>query len=158
MSKQSGEREYYSGVPWVYVTPQEARNHPLGRPGLIIWGIATCFIVISVLKFWWLMGDGAGIASAFLNSIWPFLAGVGLMLRVPWAVFLAIVPSALTLYLLVRGMGSSASIYYLLETILHVGILFYLIDADRPNLIYRHRYRKYSAAEAGDAPDKSDAG
>ena len=44
-------------------------------------------------------------------------------------------------------MGAERSVIYLFETIANVGILFYLIDGDRPNLIYRHRYRQYSAKE-----------
>ena len=32
-----------------------------------------------------------------------------------------------------------------------IGIVFYMVEGDRPNLIYRHRYRSYRAErEAGD--------
>ena len=41
----------------------------------------------------------------------------------------------------------------LIADIANVGILFYLIDGDRPNLIYRHRYRKYSAVTGGKNAD-----
>ena len=147
--------DFYSGVPWENVTASQAHAHPLGKLGLILWAIVTYFIGIAVLKFWLTLDFGAGFGTAFLNGIWPLLVGIGLALRVPWAVIMAMISAALTVYALVRGLGGDGSLITLFETIANVGILFYLIDGDRPNLIYRHRYSKYSAVE-GDG-DESDA-
>jgi len=150
MSQKNQSRDLYSGIPWVDVTPEQARAHPLGKPGLLIWAIAVYFLFIAGLKFYLSMSYDTGIGVALLNAIWPFLAAIGLLLRVPWSVFMAIVSAALTVYALMRGMGSDGSLIYLAETLANVGILFYLIDGDRPNLIYRHRYRKYSVEESHD--------
>lgn len=136
--------DFYSGIPWVNVTPQQAHSHPKGRLNLLLWAIAGYFIAIGVLKFGLALNYGAGFGIAALNGVWPMLTGLGLALRVPWAVIMAMISAALTVYALVRGLGGDGSIIVLLETLINVGILFYLVDGDRPNLIYRHRYRKYS--------------
>ncbi|AKS46619.1 hypothetical protein SAMN05444287_1736 [Octadecabacter temperatus] len=147
MSDKPSRRDFYSGIPWVNVTAQEAHAHPLGKLGPIEWVIVVYFIGISILKFWLSFDYGMGLGGAFLNSIWPFLVGLGLALRVPWAVIMAMISAALTAYALVRGLGGGGDLITLFEMIASVGILFYLIDADRPNLIYRHRYRKYSVED-----------
>ena len=147
MSDKPKRRDFYSGIPWVNVTAQEAHAHPLGKLGPIEWTIAIYFIAISILKFWLAFDYGYGFGVAFLNSIWPFLVGLGLAFRVPWSVIMAMVSTALTAYALVRGLGGGGDLITLFEMIASVGILFYLIDADRPNLIYRHRYRKYSVED-----------
>jgi len=147
MFDKPNRRDFYSGIPWVHVTAQEAHAHPLGRLGPIEWAISIYFIAIAVLKSWLALDYGLGFGGAFLNGIWPLLVGLGLVLRVPWAVIMAMISAALTAYALVRGLGGGGDLIALFEMIASVGILFYLIDADRPNLIYRHRYRKYSVED-----------
>lgn len=171
MSEQKRPRDFYSGIPWVSVTPEQARAHPKGKPGVILWIIAIYFLFVGGWKFWFALDLGAGFGIAVLNGIWPFLAGVGLLMRVPWSVFMAIVSAAVTIWALLRSTRATATLYnsaeqftnvgmtglfgietygdafflvLLVEMILHVFILFHLMDGDRPNLIYRHRYRKYS--------------
>lgn len=150
MTRNKQRRDFYSGIPWVDVTPEQARAHPKGQLGLLLWAIVAYFLFIAVIKTYLALSFGAGFGIAVLNAIWPFLAGIGLALRVPWSVFMAVVSAGLTAYALLRGFGTNASVIYLFETIANVGILFYLIDGDRPNLIYRHRYRQYSAGKADD--------
>lgn len=175
MADNKKRMDFYSGVPWVQITPEQARGHPKGKPGIVLWLIALYFIFTGVAKFIWALDLGAGVGIALLNSVWPFLAGVGLLLRVPWSVFLAIVSAALTLWALLRATRATAALYnsveaaanislahvifgigeygdayflvLLVEMVAQVGILFYLMDGERPNLIYRHRYRQYSAAK-----------
>lgn len=147
MSEKPKRGDFYSGIPWVNVTAQEAHAHPLGKLGPIEWAIALYFIALATLKVGLTLAYGFGFGNAFLNGIWPFLVGLGLALRVPWAVIMALISAALTAYALVRGLGGGGSLITLFEMIASVGILFYLIDADRPNLIYRHRYRKYSVED-----------
>ncbi|MCF2872105.1 hypothetical protein L0664_13600 [Octadecabacter sp. G9-8] len=143
--------DFYSGLPWVNVPPEQARAHPKGKLNLILWLIAAYFVAIGALKFGLVLSYGAGIGVAILNGIWPVLTGIGLALRVPWAIIMAMISAGLTVYALVRGLGGDGTLITLFEVIANVGILFYLLDGDRPNLIYRHRYRKYSADEdAGD--------
>lgn len=139
--------EYYSGVPWVHVTPAEARAHPMGRPGPLLIGIGLFFIATAAWKGWATLAAGAGVGWAVANSAWPFLTGLGLIFGVPWAVVMAGISAALTLWFLVRNLGADGGLYYLFEMIAYTGILFYLVDGERPNLVYRHRYRKYSAGE-----------
>lgn len=147
MSDKPSRRDFYSGIPWVNVTAKEAHAHPLGKLGPIEWAIALYFLAIAILKFWLVLSYDFGFGAAVLNSIWPLLVGLGLALRVPWAVIMAMVSAALTAYALVRGLGGGGNLITLFEMIASVGILFYLVDADRPNLIYRHRYRKYSVED-----------
>ncbi|PVA07952.1 hypothetical protein [Thalassorhabdomicrobium marinisediminis] len=138
--------DFYSGVPWVYVTVEQAHAHPKGRLNLLLWLIAAYFVATGLLKFALAWQYGAGLGVSLLSSIWPFLTGIGLALRVPWSVVMAAVSTGLTAFALVRGLGTGDSLLTLVEMLVNVGILFYLLDGDRPNLIYRHRYRKYSAA------------
>ncbi len=148
MSDKQQRGDFYTGIPWVYVTGDQARNHPKGHLNLILWAVVAYFLGIAALKFGWVISAGGGIGIALLNSIWPFLTGLGLAFRVPWAVIMASVAAGLTVWALLRGFGDG-SLGPLAETIANVGILFYLIDGDRPNLIYRHRYRKYSVEKEG---------
>ncbi|MEJ6639466.1 MAG: hypothetical protein QNL58_03850 [Octadecabacter sp.] len=146
MSK-SNRRDFYSGIPWEHVTRAQAHSLPQGMLGLILWGAVIYFIGIGILKFYLTLNFGASVGVAVLNSIWPILTGLGLAFRVPWAVIMAMISAALTVYALIRGLGGDGSLITLAEVLINVGILFYLIDGDRPNLIYRHRYRKYSVDE-----------
>lgn len=147
MTNKKQRGDYYSGISWAYVTREQAHAHRLGKLGLILWAIVAYFIGIAVLKFGLVIYYDAGIGIAILNSIWPLLAGLGIALRAPWAVVMAAVSAFLTAYALVRGLGDQNSVVILFEIIANVGILFYLVDGDRPNLIYRHRYRKYSETD-----------
>lgn len=164
MNSHKPSRDQYSGIPWVDVTPEQARAHPKGNLGVALWVISLYFIGVSVVKLILSVSYGGGFGVVLLNCIWPFLAGLGLILRVPWSVFMVIVSTAITAYGLMRGLqvqftlpegapqpDAWQTLPYLFEMIASVGILFYLIDGDRPNLIYRHRYRQYSAGE--DAAD-----
>jgi len=141
--------EFYSGIPWVNVPPEQARAHPKGQLNWILWLIVVYFLGVAVFKFWWVLSLGGGLGLAVLNSIWPLLAGLGLAMRVPWSIMMAIVAAAFTAYALVRGLGDQAGLVRLFETLINVGIVFYLMDGERPNFIYRHRYRKYSV-ESGE--------
>ena len=153
MNDYETKPDFYSGVPWVYVPPEQARAHPKGKLNLILALIAGYFIAIGVLKFGLALSYGTGLPTAILNGIWPLLTGIGLAMRVPWSILMACVSAGLTVYALLRGFGEAGSLVILLETIANVGILFYLIDGDRPNFVYRHRYRKYSVEAGQDSDD-----
>lgn len=150
MDSNESKPDFYSGLPWVYVPPEQVRAHPKGRLNLILWLIATYFIGIGLLKFYLSLQQGHGIGIGIANGIWPLLTGIGLAIRAPYAVLMACVSAGLTVYALLRGIGQEGTVTILLETIANVAILFYLIDGDRPNFVYRHRYRKYSVEDAKD--------
>ena len=150
MTDKKKRGDFYSGIPWVFVTPEQARAHSKGTLGFWLWLIVVYFIATAILKFYLSISYNAGLTIAILNSIWPLFVGLGLAIRAPWAVILAAISAALTVFALVRGLGGNGTLITLFETLMNVGILFYLVDSDRPNLIYRHRYRKYSAVDADD--------
>lgn len=154
MASRKQKTDFYSGIPWVHVTPEQARALPQGKLNLFLYAICIYFLCVAALKFGFILSVGAGLGVALLNSIWPFLTGLGLLFRVPWAIIMAVVSASLTVWFLVRGPQiagtDGASLVPMCETIFNVGILFYLVEADRPNLIYRHRYRKYSVEQTED--------
>jgi len=148
MARRKFRPDFYSGVPWVYVTPEQARSLPQGKLNLTLYLISLYFVVIGLVKFYLVLSIGAGFLSALLNGLWPLLTGLGLLCRVPWSIIMAVGAGTLTGWFLVRGAISvdagQAELFVLFDVIINVGIVFYLVDADRPNLIYRHRFRKYS--------------
>ncbi|AGI67723.1 hypothetical protein OAN307_c20910 [Octadecabacter antarcticus 307] len=148
MTDRKKRGDFYSGIPWVPVSPEQARAHSKGALGPLLWAIVVYFIAIAVLRLYLSLTYGLGPTTAILNSIWPLLVGLGLAIRAPWAVIMAAISAALTIFALARGLGNDGNLITLFETLANVGILFYLVDADRPNLIYRHRYRKYSVVDA----------
>jgi len=143
MSKNQSKPDFYSGIPWVYVTGEQARNLPKGRLNPTLWLIVGYFILVAALGFWLAFYYRAGLGTALVYGVLPLLTGLGLAFRIPWSVVMAMIVTGLSAYGLIRGLGGN-SVLALLQTIANMGILFYLVDGDRPNLIYRHRYRKYS--------------
>jgi len=155
-SRSRDERaDKMTGIPWVYVGRAAAHAHPKGQLGPLEWAIAVFMILVGLGKIWALLADGSGVPMALGVAIWPVLAGVGLIIRIPWALVLTVISAGLTLLQLFRGLkggivGDMVAWIYLAEMLIFTGILFYLMDGERPNLIYRHRYRKYSVLRDGD--------
>ena len=143
--------DFYSGIPWVHIEPEQARALPQGKLNLILYMISLYFIATALLKFGFVVSIGAGLGVALFNSVWPFLTGLGLLFRVPWSIVMAIGSATLTVWSLIRGpqvgIVEGSTLVPMFETIINIGILFYLVEGDRPNLIYRHRYRKYSVED-----------
>lgn len=153
MKDNETKPDFYSGIPWVYVDPEQARAHPKGKLNLILWVIVAYFLAIGLINMGLALSFGASVLVALLTGIWPLLTGLGLALRVPWSVLMASVSAGLTVYALVRGVDAGAPLLILFEIVANAAILFYLIDGDRPNFIYRHRYRKYSVETEGRTDD-----
>ena len=152
MPRRIEERDAYSGLSWVYVDPQQVRDHPKGRLNAILWGIVLFLVGSGLLKLVVFLNAGAALSMALLSGLLPVLTGLGLALRVPFALVVAIIMAGITLYSTVGAMGSDQSIWFLVDSLVAAGIIFYLLDGDRPNFIYRHRYRKYS--ELSDDPQR----
>lgn len=152
MSRRIEERDAYSGLTWVYVSPRDVRDHPKGRLNTILWAIVLFLVGSGLLKLIVFVDAGAALSIALLSGLFPILTGLGLALRMPFALVIAIIMAGIALYTTVGAMGSEESLWFLVDSLVAVGIIFYLLDGDRPNFIYRHRYRKYS--ELSDDPSE----
>ncbi len=143
-----------NGAQWVHVTPAEAHGHPKGRPGLVLWVIAAWFAASGGLEVALVMAAGAPLWSGALGML-SLVAGVGLILRVPWAYVLAVLLPARFVIGFVQSVGGGAAgltgapqadqAFVLVQAVIAALVMFYLIEGERPNLIYRHRYRSYEA-------------
>ena len=139
--------DYYSGIPWVYVDPAQARAHPKGQLTWVLTAIGGYLVLTGLWKAWVFADAGYAWGVVILGGILPLLAGAGLLLRMPWAIVVTIVMAGFTLYAFVRNLRADPDLFLLVDALIAVGIIFYLIEGDRPNFIYRHRYRKYSVED-----------
>lgn len=138
-----GGRDPVTGAQWIHVTPGMARNHPQGRLNLILWAIVGYYLAMAGLRVEQAVEWGGVPSGAFvLATLMPLLCAAGLAFRVPWAVLIVTALSALSVLsnLSVIGAGNPAVVVEIIVTVL---IILYLLEGDRPNLIYRHRYRSY---------------
>lgn len=155
MNDRDERKDAYSGIPWVYVTRQEVWAHPKGRLSPALWAIAIYLLFAGVSKMALLYSESVPLGWSIILGSFPFLCGVGLILRAPWAIILATISAGASVFQLVAGLGSvgagasfglgAPQFWLLFHLLASVGIVFHLMDGDRPNFIYRHRYRKYSA-------------
>lgn len=147
------------GRQWVYVTGAEALAHPQGRPGILIYLIVLWFMGAGVLE---LTSPHLGIVG-FGFALLSILVGVGLVLRnrvayllalfLPWRHFLGLIP-----VLRLVEIAPDYSAYSFVLAFINAGIgflvAFYLFEGDRPNLIYRNRYRSYRAEAEAENHDR----
>lgn len=146
----SQKQDLYSGIPWANVTREQARAHPQGQLNLILWGIALYLIGSGLWKTWMLWQADMPLMAIGLSGLLPVLTGLGLIIRAPWAVVLAVILAGLGAFAFVKALGQGVDPAILIDGLIAVGVLTYLLEGDRPNLIYRHRYRKYSALKEKD--------
>lgn len=145
-----GKMDQQTGAQWVYVTPDMARAHPQGKLNAALWAIATVFVALGLLKL------AAAVSAGFafilvLGGAFQLLTGVMLAMRAPYAVLLAGAQLLITLFGTVTS-GMMGELFQLGVLIFSAGSLFYLTEGDRPNLIYRHRYRSFRGkSDAGDS-------
>ena len=133
-----GKMDQQTGAQWVNVTPEMARAHPQGKLNLALWCIAAVFVAFGILRIASAVLDGGGLFAGCLQVF----TGVLLAMRAPWAVLIAGAQMLLTIFSLVTG-GFGDHWIGLALLMFSFGALFYLIEGERPNLIYRHRYRSY---------------
>ena len=140
------------GRHWVYLTAQEAHGHPKGGPGPVEYGMALWFSLIAAFEAVVNIGYGQFGPVQLVFTGLMLLCAVGLIIRAPWALVLAVLLAVRGMFGFVQLIGGGAfevppvlALYGVVNAIIGIGIVFYLIEGDRPNLIYRHRYRSYRA-------------
>ena len=145
-----GKMDRQTGAQWVHVTPDMARGHPQGKVNAPIVIIALIFAVTGVWKVWGFLEFG--YMSLLLGGAIQLLTALTLLIRAPVALFFAGAQLLLSLFFTVTGgamktLSQSApvdSLFTLGFLIFSALSLFYLFEGDRPNLIYRHRYRSFA--------------
>jgi len=142
-----------NGAQWVHVSRDAARAHRKGRPGVLLWAIAAWFAASGGLEVA-LAAAGAPWWTGALGAL-SLVAAAGLILRVPWAYVLAVLLPARYIIGFVQAIGGGAvaltgapqldQALVLAQAVISVLVIFHLVEGERPNLIYRHRYRSYEA-------------
>ncbi|MEM6477591.1 MAG: hypothetical protein AAF647_00955 [Pseudomonadota bacterium] len=140
------------GRHWVYVTPDEAFAHKKGRPGLAEYAMALWFGGIGAFEAALSLSFGAFGPVQGIFAVLLLACAIGLIFRAPWSFVLAILLAVREMFGFVQLIGGGAfdlpllfAFYGVVNAIIGIGIIFYMIEGDRPNLIYRHRYRSYRA-------------
>jgi len=157
MTERTEKTDPYSRIPWVYVSRAEAHAHPKGQLGPVLYAICGFLILTGALKTVVFFMAGEPLWSVAISGVLPVFAGLGLYARMPFALVLTILMAGLTLFLAILGMRALAEpgvteierVIPLIDAVIAAAICFHLMDGDRPNLIYRHRYRKYSVLREG---------
>ncbi|MEM6275791.1 MAG: hypothetical protein AAF714_02495 [Pseudomonadota bacterium] len=140
------------GRHWVYLTPQEAHGHPKGGPGPLEYGMALWFSLIAAFEAVVNIGYGQFGIVQLVFTVLMLVCAVGLIIRAPWSFVLAVLLAVREMFGFVQLIGGGAfevppvlALYGVVNAVIGIGIVFYMIEGDRPNLIYRHRYRSYRA-------------
>ncbi|WP_133064531.1 hypothetical protein [Marivivens niveibacter] len=145
-----GKMDRQTGAQWVHVTPEMARAHPQGKVNIPIIVIGLIFAATGIWKVWGYLEFG--YLSLLLGGALQLLTALTLLIRAPIALFFAGGQLLLSLFFTVTGgamktlsvSGPADSLFTLGFLIFSALSLFYLFEGDRPNLIYRHRYRSFA--------------
>lgn len=150
------------GAHWVHLTRDEVRAHPQGRPGPVLWAIALWFAASGAGEVALVQAAGAPLWSGIMGVL-SLVAGVGLLLSVPWAYVLAVLLPARFIIGFAQtvggggetlaGMGQAGQVLVLAQAMIAVAVMFHLVEGERPNLIYRRRFRSYSAEREVEAAE-----
>ena len=143
------------GRHWIFVTKHEAWSHPKGRPGLALFLISLWFAAVGAFELSVAIRGGLPLFSHAMAGA-TAITGILLMLRIPWAYVAAVILPVRQVFGFIELIGTEgvepplvATVYAVANAIIGIGVIFHLLEGDRPNLIYRHRYRSYKA-ERGD--------
>lgn len=139
---EKGHQDPYSETRWVYVSRAMAHGHPKGKLGPVLYLIVAVLICVGAYKSYLVIAGGEPAWVAAIVGGIPILAGLGLLIRMPWSIVLVVFVAGVSLFGFINSVGQS-DLWVLLENVAALGLLFYLVEGDRPNLIYRHRYRSY---------------
>lgn len=138
------------GRHWVYVGKDLALAHPKGKLSMLLIAIVAWFLIAGIFEIW------AFTLSARLFGLFAglllLISAYGLFRRSEWVWRIATLTPFYFLFQLffnIRAAGSSGENFVIAIMVANalVGFLiaFYLYEGDRPNFIYRHRYRSYKA-------------
>ncbi|NOX74706.1 MAG: hypothetical protein GXP03_14185 [Alphaproteobacteria bacterium] len=131
-----------TGANWVYVTRSMAHNHPQGRLNLALYAIILWFLISAGTKIYLIVGFGFSPWGG-LVAILPFFTALLLFMRAPVSIALTIVQLAIGVPMaLQKSSYQYANLQYIELALLAIAVV-YLLEGDRPNLIYRLRYRSY---------------
>jgi len=147
------------GAHWIYVPREIAHAHPKGRPGIVIYLIAAWLAATGGLEVALMLAGRVPWWAGLLGGL-SMLTALGLLMRAPIAMIFAIIlPVRHTVGMIggvtvLTGVSQFDAVFVLVQAIIPIGIIFYLLEAERPNLIYRLRYRSYEAERIADARDE----
>ena len=107
----------------------------------MLWIIVIIFLGTAGFQVWQTLN---GLASfGWVGAILKIATAVLLVLRAPWALVLAMVQLIVSVFTLATFLVDGISPFAIVELIFVVFAVSYLMEGDRPNLIYRHRFRSY---------------
>lgn len=142
------------GRQWVYVSDAQVRRHAKGQFGLWIWAICLWFVCVGSLEI--VLGSSTSLPRLAYGFA-LFGTGAGLVVRNRFAYLAALfVPMICLIRFFSQASGygtlivNTAQYYDLSNALVTVAVCFYMFEGDRPNFIFRRRYRSYRAeSDAG---------
>ena len=138
---ETGTQDRLTGATWVHVAPELARNHAQGKLNALLWAIVVAIAIGGGSK---IAAFTAGGALFWLfGGLFQLLTAWLLAIRAPWAVVIVGAQLIISLISLAISLQESVSLFKMIELGFSIAVLSYLIEGDRPNLIYRHRYRSF---------------
>lgn len=139
-----GKFDPTTGAQWVYVSQTMARAHPKGRLGPALWAIVAFFAAEAGMKTYIAFAYDAPIL--LIGSGLQLLTALLLAIRAPWALVVALVQLGISIFGVVTDFSNTEiekDFMSLIGLLVSCGAAFYLFEGDRPNLIYRHRFRSF---------------
>ena len=137
------------GRHWVYVSEAQVRGHAKGQFGLMIWLICLWFVCVGGLEI--VLGSSTSVPR-LAYGLALFATGAGLVVRKRLSYLAALfVPMIFLIRFFSQATSygtatiSPAQYYDLINALMTVGLCFYMFEGDRPNFIFRRRYRSYRA-------------
>jgi hypothetical protein len=142
------------GRQWIYVTDSQVREHPKGHFGVFIWIICLWFACVGGLEI--VLGSISSMPRLVFGVL-VFITSAGLVLRNRLAYLLALfVPMIFLIRFFSQATSFGTTIvnpsqyYDLINAMVAVGVCFYMFEGDRPNFIFRRRYRSYRAESSNE--------
>ena len=150
---ERGDLDPSTGAQWVYVPRHVAHGHRLGRVGGLMWGAILYYLSVALFSLAALLGyypieNFFGVLIHGVLVILTVLILLGFAIRGQATIMFAAVHFAASVALALTGpfTGVVAGGMSFL-------VMFYLLDSDRANLTFRHRYRSWPGENsAGRAP------
>jgi hypothetical protein len=125
------------------------RSHAKGRFPPVIWLICLWFVCVGGLEI--VLGSSASLLRLTYGLL-LFAAGAGLVVRNRLAYLVALfLPLIFLIRFFIQAAGfgtiviSPGQYYDLINALVTVVVCFYMFEGDRPNFIFRRRYRSYRA-------------